>query len=1644
METLHAIEIHNNILYTLLNSQALEEHPRAKNAVRSYIESRRFKEGINFIVMNKSYSCKAVLELCAPLLEELSEGSAPPDWLFYSYQYALGKSFPNVVTAELPEVLELPCTIYLNILRIFANFQKLAEDGTWQSLYPVALLTEEEENSLENPAEYKAFVKAFQNEYVYEMMKLSQEVMGYNTLDHICGVCYLASFVGRQLKKAGFPVDMGRVVGSALGHDIGKYGCKTSELKRVPYLHYYYTDQWFKKHGITYIGHIATNHSTWDLELENLPLESLILIYADFRVKNRGSQMHVYDLQRSFDVILAKLDNVDEKKEKRYKRVYAKLKDFEDYLISMGVRTEIDNALDITSQKFYNGKLHYSLMYGHEILQSIKYLSIHHNINLMHQLRDEASLNDILELARSESDWKRLREYIRIFEEYSTYLTPKQKLITLKFLYELLVHPEEDIRRQCAELIGLLIASFDEEYRKEVPQDTQLDMPDASGTALLDKYMEMMLNPDHKVMPMHRSWIAYNLIFMLKSLFKNCRKKQLDSYICVLAKYYDSSYEKSDETKLYLLEAIKYISLDYEYQCLDIILSYLQEMLEHPHLPFRLASKDVCHHILNKYSDYEHPTLAYITSLLSEKLKGLLIDRPMQAENATENFINLQLVRFLDNNSPVLESYEVSYIGDLKSISSIFLSNLKSATNWTIKRTQIDLILDYTLQMPEVHGFYTAMHLCNLLKVSSSYKVRNRAGDALINIIPYLSLEQRNDVAIELLRALEIEGYQFAEYIPNFLGKLILFLQPIELDEFLQDFESKIKQSGTQLNSLLLRTIGIAIANYHTYGINFYEPTEDNNNRLIKMLGIVLNGLVHFDNHIKQVSFSVLCREIFGNKYVQLETKYSIFKLIAKKMLTMLTDNSTEELAFLTNSSGLNDIYTFICDYIFYNGSMFLERPARVAFFPGTFDPFSLSHKEIAKAIRNQGFEVYLSVDEFSWSKRTLPNLIRKNIINMSIADELNIYLYPEDFPVNIANPSDLRLLRLNFDYAEVYIVIGSDVVLNASSYKLEKRQNSIHTFSHVVFDRKNTMPAADPSAIEEENKLLAEALKAIEGNVVRLTLPPQYEDISSTQIRSSVDENRDITTLIDSLAQRYIYENGFYKSEPQYKSLLQSISVEIDILEEFPLADLEEAAAILSDSYSQVAPVFESFIKKPSARMLLLRDGKRKGRLLGFTLFHRVLSPTMYQDIQSIKTTDYLRNHAVGKMLMIDGIFAASETDIGVISQVLLTETLAFSLAKDYEYAIFKCALSSLNVNLKRVQETLKLQGFFEIPSQDVTNPFLAVNMSNPCAMILDARAFIKEPIKNTESVKRAIITSRKRLQSALTQLYPGNLVISFNRHILYETITRKICHENKVPTAPIVPRKLGPAMCVPYGNILNKSVVPNTVTKSLHTEKMFSPDMKSFDVGCFPHYLDLDIQIKMIKSFRRPIILIDDILHKGYRIKKLDPLFKKEHIEVQKILVGILSGQGKELMDIQNREVDSAYFIPKLKAWFTESNFYPYIGGDALWRGYFPQKNLLPSINLILPFTSPTFLMGATKESVYNISEVALENTLSIMNAIEREYQMMHERSLTLNSLGQVLTIPRCPDHGKAMAYDFNAAPSVFIKNNLELLRRLKNILY
>ena len=226
---------------------------------------------------------------------------------------------------------------------------------------------------------------------------------------------------------------------------------------------------------------------------------------------------------------------------------------------------------------------------------------------------------------------------------------------------------------------------------------------------------------------------------------------------------------------------------------------------------------------------------------------------------------------------------------------------------------------------------------------------------------------------------------------------------------------------------------------------------------------------------------------------------------------------------------------------------MTFVEPEKIAFFPGTYDPFSLGHKEIAREIRDMGFTVYLALDEFSWSKKAQPWKVRRQIMQMSVADEENIYLFPGEIPVNIANNDDLAALKALFPDKELYLVVGSDVIMNASSYKKEPQEGTIHQYNHIVFRRVQGESEAEIRKAEQETE--QKIRQAIKGDLIYLTLPTYLEDISSTRIRENIDCNRDISNLISPLAQNYIYQHGLYLREPQYKPVLQSRNIQFEII---------------------------------------------------------------------------------------------------------------------------------------------------------------------------------------------------------------------------------------------------------------------------------------------------------------------------------------------------------------------------------------------------------------------------------------------------------------------------------------------------------------
>lgn len=1564
------------------------------------------------------WNCTEVLQLCQEICPQWYETEPEQGWLEYTYWYIISWSYPDSVQIAFQPELELGINFFVRTLRCMLDYT--AAHKTFDPFTDFEFLNVETLSDYVIKEEYERFLFYFRRYYLYELMYIGKEIFFFNTLSHIAGVHYVAMHVARQLQEAGVPIDLPLVSGAAVGHDIGKFGCKPGEMRRMAHLHYYYTGKWFEEKNMPTIAHIAVNHSTWDLELENLPLESLVLIYADFRVRRAEcdapkEKMGIFSLKDSFDIILSKLENVDAAKERRYRYVYAKLKDFEDYMESLGVNTDFRSRhLELVQQKDI------ALVDAQESITNFKFMAIRHNIWLMEFLNTETSFGTLLEAARSEKDWKNTRAYIHIFEEYYTYMTQRQKSMTLNFLYELLMHREGDIRRQAASLMGRIIVRYDEIYRKELPADVVLPVGQTTSLSLWQKYLDMIVMPDHKITERHKRWMGYALKNMVTAVLEHCAEEECYQYLDVLLYYYHDSHW-DDEICFILLDTLISVPLRRcEPQQIQELLQFTRESLSRNNLEIQAAAL--------RFLEY----LAGQNSILTSQSRQILEMLDTLSVEKMPAGLKYNMCKLYDclGQKEQADALRLPAEREQQIASELFLENQKVATPWMLKMTNIDFLLDVS-QHQTISLLQVANHLSNILKVGERISVRHRAGQGLVDITPLLTPEQRNELAIELTKGLEIGEYEFSKYIPDYLGQIALYLYPQELDELVQELQKLLRNANTRVVSVALNTLGVILEYYPAYQQRFGESDEQINARRRNILGMLLSGLSSYDEEVSSEAFIVLGHQLFGSKRLTLEQKYDIFFLVYKRMLILIYGKEMNGLPFLNRAGSLNHIYRFISDYLMEHDKFDVPEITRVAFFPGTFDPFSSSHKGIVNEIRNLGFQVYLALDEFSWSKKTQPRMTRRQIIVMSVADEENVYLFPDDIPINLANDRDLARLQELFPDKEVYIVVGSDVILNASSYKATAHPGSIHQYNHVVFRR------AQGHLTELEEQEIEETVrKSIQGDLIYLTLPTYLEDISSTRIRENIDCNRDISNLISPLAQNYIYHYGLYLREPQYKPILQAKHIKFDFVTEESSQDVYQLLVSFAHD-DTIMEVMSEHWQKPEALLTLLRDSSQNNKVIAFAMSYTMETTDMYQVFQDADLVEWLRNRTFGKIAVLTGIYQLSDASVKYAEQLLLTETLAHYLEQDCGYAIY------LGKPVKETEDVLRRQGFLQAEMHDDSNVLYVVDMRSPLTLLKNIETTIKEPFNRSERLLAVVEQSHRKLQEVMTTLYPGNLVLSIDAGIMHHKMLQKITRANHVPNEPLPVRKLGKNMCVPFGKLLRGMVVPNTVTKTLHSEKVYDGDIKTFTIQNFPFYSPLENQVRTIKSFNRPVILVDDLLHKGHRIRGLEPILRQEEVEIDRMVVGILSARGRDLMAVRNCPVESAYFLPRLKGWYVESTLYPFIGGDMVARNEETDANLIPSINFILPYVVPSYMRDVERDALYYFSLTCLQNVRDILKVLEEEYQQMFGRRLTLGRLGEAITSPRCPDRGSCGEYNKNIAASVYVEDDIQKLVRLQSIM-
>ena len=1543
----------------------------------------RFAEG--FLPVRQRLSCCAVIGTAAAAMADIPapEGG----WSGYVLNNAISRLYPQHRREATEQQEDFALCALLALQLLLAEERSLPFDMTMD----FAFCTEAE--AADSPY-YQRFLQVWRQDFIYELLRLSSELTPFSTLQHIAMVHHVAMTAGRALRRSGVTVDLGLTSAAAAGHDIGKFGCLPGE--RVPYLHYYYTDEWLTRSGLPQVGQVAGNHSTWDLELANLSVESMLLIYADFRSKQRREAdgretAALYSLKDAFDVILSKRDNVDGAKKRRYEYVYRKLRDFEEYMRFCGVDVTL-RGHDTAPEQQPDA----ALMTPEQYYRAFCLMAVEHNLNMMRRLSHEGLFSDLLEKARSEKDWAKVRTYLCILEDYFTYLSANQKIQTVYFLYELLLHPEGDIRRQAAALMGQVMAKFSLRYKKELPSSAPQAAVEQTQFALWAQYLNLLFYPDHKLTPQQTSHIRFTAKLVVSATLENCAPQETERFLSVLLAHYQSARVEDEGAALALTDTLSYLPLKLLTQ------AQLQQVTD-----FALAQ------CLSADPSVQAAALQFfLRARQTLPEEPILNDRLARLWAAGITF-PLPSLRYQYARVQGMAAEEAVKTLKPEELSDILLDNLKTATPWMIKVVNVELLARYA-----AHGGGSAMqiaaHFANIIRVSEAVVVRERAGRALLGIAPRLTSEERNEVAVELAKALEAGHYEFSKYIPQYLGSFMLWLPPAELDEVIDYLAELLSHSADSVVASALDTVGFALENYRLYPRRFPEEEGVWDRRRCRLAGLLLKGMASYREAVQQEAMYVMGDTLFSSIRFPDERKAWLFTLCAHKLLFLIRENQGGGLNDLYCSAALYRIYQFIVRYETDNGPFRFTQRQKVAFFPGTFDPFTLSLKALACTIRDMGYEVFLAVDEFSWSKKTQPSLIRRKIASMSVADEFHVHLFPYNIPVNIANPGDLRRLKDMFAGRELYLIVGSDVIHGASSYKAAPSPDSVHSMNHIVFRR--------VSALHGEEKDMDADVGMITGKVVQLQLPSQLEDISSTRIRENIDMNRDISHLIDPVVQEYIYQRGLYLREPQYKPLLSPGTLRFDEAEpEEPL--LAELLAL------GMPPAAADGICRRGERIMTLRSG---GTLLCAAAF----SPRRTRELLSLlgdpARVNDVRGVASGKLLCLTGLYGGDTESL----QLLLTQLFAQAMEQDCLWALFAALDAPAD---PAADDLLRQQGLRPVRPGDPS--LLLADMSAPVVFLQNVETAIKPPFSGDGAVLSAIHQARRRFKLGLVDLYPGRLIFTISSQLVLHRLVEKITALNGVPMIPTKPRVLGPYMCVPFGKLLRRAAIPNPVTKTIHTDKVFAADRRTQHIGAFPGYAPLADQMRVVHSFRRPVILVDDQLHTGRRIGVLDPLAREQQVEIKEVLVGILSGQGRDLAQQLGRDVDYVYFVPNLRAWYVESTLYPFIGGDTVEHPDMERSGLQPSVNLILPYVYPEHLRQCGADAAYTFSRTCIENTLYIIEALETAYRRVYARSLTLRRLSEAVVLPLCPDKGR-MQYSLDGAVSDYLRDDLETLRRLENL--
>lgn len=1537
----------------------------------------------------------AVLAACRPYMASRAAAMSDREWFTYVYELLRSRCFPENYVHEADEELDQAAAFFMEVANCVLTRERTS--CAFDRCRDYELLTPEEEQDCGILPEYHRFVEQFYDGGIYLMMRLSRIVTPFDTHGHITGVHHVAMYMARQIAHTGIAVDLGLVSGAAAMHDIGKYGCRANEQRRVPYLHYYYTYQYCEHNDLPVIGNIASNHSVWDLELENLSIESLLLIYADFRVKSvreNGKEIVCFwSLKDSYDIILSKLDNVDDAKRRRYRKVYGKLHDFEEFLISLGCSTDLETGLQAMYEEPYA-----VFLQPEEITDAMIRRAVAANLAVMHDIGRGERFLSLMEQIRSEQNGYHLRTLLTLLEEYSAYLPLRQKEIICDVLFEMLSHRDADIRARAAEVLGRLIGDCEIHFAKELPEDCP-DM--TAGRSVEEGFREFLfriMHPDEKVSVLQRRHSGFAMKTVLTTLMASapehkgtitriyreaCEVADLDMlgrFILMDGAqeiaYADCGEGERAGLSCFAVECLREDALELRVAALRFMLAWLSQGWE-PETNLSALAAEI-------YPDIDHESycLRYLVARIREYY-GIPSERGMGI-------------------------YDVSLL---------YLENQRTQVPWICRSVNLDVLRARQEQITDSGVRYQyASHLLHLLQYADTVVIRRQAGENLVHLVPLLDNAQRYEIALELVRTLENGAIMVSEYLPPYLGQIVLLLNDQQRPLLLQELETLATSTARHTVMAAMQTIGVFLTRVPDEICG--QLAEDHRTAE----GILCRGLLHYEPEVAEEAYHVLGCNVYGSEVLSLEGKRRLFSDLMRQILTTMPRSGDrietaipgigDAISVYSIAAFSNGIYRFLCDWRMDHDEPAYEEESRpAAFFPGTFDPFSEGHLEITRGLLRMGYRVYLSLDEYSWSKRTQPFEIRRQILWLASAPLSNVYLFPEAVQINIANQEDLQRLETLFG-TKPWIVAGSDVVQNASAYRVpDVGEDTIYYFPHAICERGGETTQEDRDAVRG----------LLHGEIRYLQLSSFHDTVSSSRIREAVILDRDITGLVDPVVRNYIMSRRLYAIRSVYKTVAMSLPIDVE--------ERQEAGSLLLDMLGEmpcsgISHRSDERLAGEHALVLWLTENGGH-RICGAGLWHDLDPDGFYDACGSVAEAGSLRQIVSGRIAVLTAIYgeqgALDDKQLTVINELLVSLQ-----SKGYSYALCRS---------RDVPEAFVLHGAVHVAG---TADWYVVNLTHPLVVFYDTPAAFHEPFSEDPEVVGAVRNAHFGVLRALTGMFPGELLLTFDAKLLNYRLIRLITESNGVGVEPTQPRVLGPKMCVPFGKILRGTVIPNTVTRQFDTERVFKSDLSGFSICEKPGYAPLDVQAAAIRAFGRPMVLVDDLYHYGFRQRVLQRHMERAGIGLSEIVVGVISGHGRDIARERGVSVQAAYTVMNMRACLVESEMLPLVGGDSIESEATSQTTALVSVNRILPYADVSKELRCDRDEFYHLSEVCLSGAAAIYSALERRYRMMYSRNLTLERLDEVMVQPRILE--SCAGGDMTRTPSEVLGHELERLRRLQ----